>query len=323
MLHSARLTNQILVTHATMIKVSKLKKSFGPVTAVAGISFEIKTGEIIGFLGPNGAGKTTTMRLLTGFLSPDSGTISINDQSLDSHLQEIQSQIGYLPENNPLYQDMLVSEYLNFSADLRGLSPKKRSKNLDFAVAAVNVGDVYYRPIAQLSKGYRQRVGMAAALMHQPQILIMDEPTEGLDPNQRAEIRQLIKKLGKDRTIILSTHVMAEATAVANRLLIINQGKLVADGTPDQITHSTKDATIIDLELQGTKIASELKKLKQVQSITTKRLSGRRYRVTLTSSAKTALQPQLSKLIAKNNWTIWKLIEQESNLEDVFAKLTK
>jgi ABC-2 type transport system ATP-binding protein len=305
-----------------MIKVKNLHKSFGRVTALDGISFQVDTGEIVGFLGPNGAGKTTTMRLLTGFLSPDSGSITVDGQSLDQNLRQIQQQIGYLPENNPLYQDMLVAELLNYSASLRGITPAKLKNALDFAVSAMAIDDVYYRPIGELSKGFRQRVGMAAALIHQPNIVIMDEPTEGLDPNQRTEIRKLIKDLAKDRTIILSTHVMQEALAVANRLLIINRGKIVADSTPDKLS-AGKDQKVITLEIQGAKITAQLQKLKGATSVTTKRLSGTKYRATLTSSQSTSLQPELSKLIAKNRWVVWKLAEAESDLEDIFAKLTK
>ena len=195
-----------------MLTVQRLTKSFGSTKAVDDLSFSIAAGEIVGFLGPNGAGKTTTMRLIAGYLSPDSGKILIDNKPVGEEGSDARRHIGYLPENNPLYRDMLVSEFLTLSADLKGIPSEKRAEAFDFAVRAVDIGDVYYRPVGELSKGYKQRVGMAVALLHRPSILILDEPTEGLDPNQRTEIRTLIKSLAKDRTILLSTHVMQEAT---------------------------------------------------------------------------------------------------------------
>lgn len=305
-----------------MITVKNLKKSFGSTTAVNNLSFSINKGEIIGFLGPNGAGKTTTMRLLTGFLSPDSGSVTIAEYNLQSDLHHAQSLIGYLPENNPLYKDMLVQECLELAANLKHLSGNDKKDAFDFVVNAVSIDDVYYRPVNELSKGYKQRVGMAMALLNRPDILIMDEPTEGLDPNQRSEIRTLIKSLAKDRTIILSTHVMGEAAAVASRLIIINQGELVADGTPTELTRSGQDERVLSLELEGTNIASELKKLKGVKDTQTEKLKGKRYKVHIIYDKSITIQPHLTRLAGKNKWTIWRLVEPESNLEDIFHKLT-
>lgn len=305
-----------------MIQVKNLTKSFGETKAVDGLTFTVNTGEIVGFLGPNGAGKTTTMRLLTGFLSPDSGVININDQTPDDNLHHIQTQIGYLPENNPLYKDMLVSEMLSMAADLKAIPAKSRKEAFDFAVSAVSIDDVFYRPIGELSKGYKQRVGMAIALLHKPNILIMDEPTEGLDPNQRTEIRALIKDLAKERTIIISTHVMQEATALSNRILIINKGRLVADGNPDELTQGSKDERILELEVEGAKIASTLKTLKDIKSVSTEKIKGNRYKVSIVSDAQKPFQPILSSLIGKHNWTLWSLQEKRQNLEDVFQQLT-
>jgi len=305
-----------------MIKVSKLYKSFNQTPALLGLSFQVKTGEIVGFLGPNGAGKTTTMRLLTGFMSPDSGKITINGHDLSSHRQAAQSLIGYLPENNPLYPDMLVSEMIDLVAQLKQVPASQRQTATDFVVDAVDIGSVFYRPIRELSKGYRQRVGMALALLNQPQILIMDEPTEGLDPNQRTEIRSLIKNLSKDRTIIVSTHVMSEASAIANRLLIISSGKIVADGSPKKITQ-TSDSSSISAQIEGPKISSELKKISDITNLKIQKLSGRRYQVNLTTSPQVKIQPQISRLAAQHGWTIWSLTEQTQDLEDVFHQLTQ
>lgn len=306
-----------------MVSVKNLTKSFGFVNAVNQLSFSITKGEIVGFLGPNGAGKTTTMRLLTGFLSPDSGEIKIAGKDIQSNLAEAQKQIGYLPENNPLYKSMLVSEMFSLSADLKNIPKQERSDAFDFAVAAVSIEDVYYRQISELSKGYRQRVGMALALMHRPKIIIMDEPTEGLDPNQRNDIRNLIKELAKDRTIILSTHVMQEAVAISNRILIINKGRLVADGSPETLTQASKDTKIITLELEGTKVLSTLKNLKQIKKLESEKVSSNRFKITLTTEAKDSIQPYLSALIGKHKWTVWQLQEEHLKLEDVFKDLTK
>lgn len=305
-----------------MISVKNLHKSFGPTTAVDNLTFSVKRGEIIGFLGPNGAGKTTTMRLLTGYLSPDSGKIKIAGFNLDTNLHQAQSHIGYLPENNPLYKDMLVQEILDLACDLKNIPLKKRDKALDFAINAVSIDDVYYRPISELSKGYKQRVGMAIALLHRPDILILDEPTEGLDPNQRSEIKALIKKLAKNRTIIISTHVMGEASALANRLLIINKGAIVADGTPTELTRSGQDERVINVHLEGTNIASQLKKLKGVKEIQSEKISTNRYQIHIIYDKTHLIQPQLTQIAAKNKWTIWRLVEPENSLEDIFQKLT-
>lgn len=305
-----------------MIKINHLTKSFGPVKAVDNLSFEIKQGDIVGFLGPNGAGKTTTMRLITGFISPDEGSVSINDIPVSERTIEAQRLIGYLPENNPLYKDMLVSEFLNLSADLKGIPKDKRKSAFDFAVKAVAIGEVFYRPVGELSKGYKQRVGMAAALLEEPRILVMDEPTEGLDPNQRGEIRTLIKNLAKDRTIIMSTHVMQEAQAVCNRLIVINKGKLVADGTPDELSRAARKERILLLEVEGEGIELGLRNLAGVEHVDIEPVENRRARAKLITNQSVELRPEISKLARDKNWIIWKLTEEEHKLEDIFHKLT-
>lgn len=306
-----------------MITVKNLYKAFGDIVAVDDLSFKVKKGEIVGFLGPNGAGKTTTMRLLTGYLSPDSGSVDIDGSDIQTDLESAQQKIGYLPENNPLYKNMLVSEMFDLSADLKRIPKGERSSAYDFAVDAVSIEDVFYRPIMELSKGYKQRVGMALALMHRPKVIIMDEPTEGLDPNQRTDIRNLIKELAKDRTIILSTHVMQEALALANRILIISKGNMVADDTPDSLTQTGQESQILVVEIEGTKIASELKKVSEITNIESEKLASKRYRLTLTTDSKTPAQPLISKLAAKNDWVVWDMTLKQNNLEDVFQKLTQ
>ena len=305
-----------------MIEIEGLTKSFGSVKAVDNISLTISKGEVIGFLGPNGAGKTTTMRLITGFLSPDAGTVKVNGIPVETNRIEAQKYIGYLPENNPLYKDMLVSEFLDFSADLKDIPPSKRRSAFDFVVEAVNIGDVFYRPISELSKGYRQRVGIASALLHEPPILIMDEPTEGLDPNQRTEIRALIKKLAQDHTIIVSTHVMQEAQAVCNRLVIINKGRIVADGTSEELSRATQNKRTILIDMEGRDVEPLLRNMTGVEDMIIESIDGERVRAKIVTDSSVEIQPELSRLAATHGWIIWKLAEEEHRLEEIFHRLT-
>lgn len=305
-----------------MIKVDHITKSFGHVNAIRDLSFEVRKGDIVGFLGPNGAGKTTTMRLITGFLSPDEGSVTVAGIPIAERATDAQKLIGYLPENNPVYNDMLVSEFLNFSADLKSIPKKERGSAFDFVVKAVAIGDVFYRPIGELSKGYTQRVGMAAALLHKPRILIMDEPTEGLDPNQRTEIRSLIKELAKDRTIIMSTHVMQEAQAVCNRLIIISKGKLLADGTSEELSRVARHEQILILEVEGEGVESALRNLAGAAHVDIEPLKDKRFRATLIANESMELRPEISKIAREQNWTIWRLAEKEHKLEDIFHTLT-
>ena len=240
------------------ISVEMVSKSFGPHKAVSNLSFSIKRGEIVGFLGPNGAGKTTTMRLLTSYYTPDTGKILINGTDNSEDDLETRKSIGYLAENNPLYEDLLVSEYLDFIADLRGLSGNNRTQNLEQTVEEAGLQEVFYRPISELSKGYHQRVGLAGAIIHRPSILILDEPTEGLDPNQRLSMRDLIKSLGQERTVLVTTHVMQEVESTCERVLLINRGQLVADSPVDEIFQLTPGLRKIYVEAEGNQIESTL-----------------------------------------------------------------
>src|SRR5437660_6855080 len=218
----------------SFLSVEGVSKRFSGVPAVDDVSFAVDRGQVVGFLGPNGAGKSTTMRMITQFLEPDAGSIRIEGTPLAEAGREAKRRIGYLPENNPLYGEMLVAEYLDFVASLRDLYGAPRRSALDAAVTATGIENVFYRPIGELSKGYKQRVGLAQAILHRPDLLVLDEPTEGLDPNQRVEIRHLISHLGKDRTVILSTHVLPEVAHTCSRLLIIHRGKIAAHGPVGQ-----------------------------------------------------------------------------------------
>ena len=214
-----------------MIAVNGVSKNYGSVIAVDDLSFTVDRGEVVGFLGPNGAGKTTTMRMITGTLQPDKGEVLFDGTPITEDLTEAKRRVGYLPEANPLYDEMLVADYLQHVADLRGLSLDDTRMGIASAVEETALATVFYRPVGECSKGYRQRIGLAAAILHRPEILILDEPTEGLDPNQRVEIRRLVGNLGKERTVLLSTHVMQEVEATCSRLVILSRGALAAIGS--------------------------------------------------------------------------------------------
>ncbi len=218
-----------------MINIENLTKYYGDLCAVDHVNFEIKKGEILGLLGPNGAGKTTIYRILTGYLSPTSGTIKVENDNINEHLMKIKKRIGYLPEEAPIYHEMLVYDYLDFVADLRGVDKIDKNNTLHELADLCSLNEVMHKTINELSKGYRQRVGIAHALMGNPEILVLDEPTSGLDPNQIAETRDIIRRIGKEKTIVFSTHILSEAEATCDRVVIINEGKIVADDTIDAL----------------------------------------------------------------------------------------
>jgi len=305
-----------------MLELDHISKSFGSTMAVDDISLSISPGEVVGLLGPNGAGKTTTMRLMSGFLLPDSGKVMVEGFDLFSHSREAQKAIGYLPENNPLYGELLVEEFLQYSAQLHSLTAQQFRLALKRVIPAVGLESVVYRPIRQLSKGFRQRVGLAAAMIHDPSVLILDEPTEGLDPNQRTELRSLLTSLAKDRTLIISTHVLQEVTAICDRIVILNQGKLVADGTPASLSASEKGR--VRVVLSGSKVLSNLKKQPTLQLLSHRALDNSRFELTLAPAKSTQqVQPILTKLVVQNDWVIWSLSPETANLESIFQTLTE
>ena len=310
-------------TRDLTIQARGISKSFGLTKAVDSLSFEIRRGEVVGFLGPNGSGKTTTMRMLTSFYTPDEGDILID--GVDSQEQDMvtRQSIGYLPENNPLYGDLLVSEYLRFVADLRGMSRAERRENLDRTVTEAGLSEVYNRPISQLSKGYRQRVGLAQAILHQPAVLVLDEPTEGLDPNQRLTIRELISSLGQDKTVLLSTHVMQEVEVTCERVLVINRGRLIADSTVAELMKRARGLqSVYIVEVEGNEVESGLKSLPNVDSVERmERVDGRK-RYLVSPSGEDDPRPEIFGLAKKRNWVLWELHEERARLEDVFHTLT-
>src|SRR3989442_345021 len=308
----------------SFLSLEGVSKRFDGITAVDGVSFAIDPGEVVGFLGPNGAGKSTTMRLITQFYEPDAGEIKLDGVPLADAAREAKRRIGYLPENNPLYDDMLVADYLEFIADLRELAGLTRSQALDGAVTGTGIESVYYRPIAELSKGFRQRVGLAQAMLHRPDLLVLDEPTEGLDPNQRVEIRRLIGTLGRDRTVILSTHVLSEVQHTCSRLLVISRGKIVADGPVDRLIAQAAGAIEIAVEAAGAGVAEALAQLPGVRRVSPAPVAiDGRVAVTLTADGSRDLRPEIFALAQSRGWTLYELDRQAGTLEDLFQQLTQ
>ncbi len=305
-----------------MIEVTKLKKSYNSNIVLDNISFKLNSGEVVGLLGPNGAGKTTTMRIISGYISADSGDVQIDGNSVTKNAVLVQKDIGYLPENNPMYKDFLVKDILEISSDLKGLTNKQKKENIEFAVKSVNISDVYYRPIKELSKGYKQRVGIAMALLSRPKLLILDEPTEGLDPNQRAEIRTLIRKLSKDQAILLSTHVMQEVETMCDRVVVINKGKIVADSKTSELKSKFKVSGVVAVEIEGKDIKEKLLSSKAFSSVENIDNKNNRFSARLFVNSDHKAQPEISRLARENNWVIWKILEESQGLEELFHEIT-
>jgi ABC-2 type transport system ATP-binding protein len=307
----------------SFLSLDSVSKQFNGVTAVDQVSFGVDRGEVVGFLGPNGAGKSTTMRMITQYIEPDTGSIRLDGVPLSDGGREAKRRIGYLPENNPLYSDMLVRDYLGYMADLRQLAGVVRSRGFDEAIASTGIESVFYRPIGDLSKGYRQRVGLAQAILHHPDLLVLDEPTEGLDPNQRAEIRRLIADLGRDRTVLLSTHVLSEVQQSCSRLLIISRGKIVADGPVERLIAQAEGVAQITVEAAGAGVASTLSQLPGAASMETLRSSADgRVTVRLVGQRGTDLRPVVFELAKTRGWTLYELHQETSSLEELFRQLT-
>ncbi|MHC5024957.1 MAG: ATP-binding cassette domain-containing protein [Planctomycetota bacterium] len=263
------------------------------------------------------------MRLITQYYEPDAGHIQLDGVPLGEHSRDAKRRIGYLPENNPLYGDMLVAEYLEFVARLRELNGSARRDALDEAVERTQIADVFYRPIGDLSKGYRQRVGLAQAILHRPDLLVLDEPTEGLDPNQRVEIRRLIGDLGQERTVILSTHVLSEVQHTCSRLLVIHRGAIAADGPVDTLTRQAQGATMVSMEAAGSGVAEAVARLDGVREITESREQQGRVQLTLAADAAVDVRPAIFEAAKANDWTLYELHQETGSLEDLFRQLTR
>jgi len=310
-----------------MITVNNLTKRFGSTVAVDGVSFEISRGQVVGFLGPNGAGKTTTMRLLTGYLSPDDGHANLLGHDLADHSLEIRRKLGYLPENNPLPDDIEVTEYLHYIGTLRGLDHEAdRMKRVKNVLKTCSLGAAIGKKLGELSKGYRQRVGLAQAIIHDPDILILDEPTSGLDPNQVRELRELIQELKSQKTVILSTHILSEVQNTCDRIIIINKGKIVADGTADLIGGSLQNVTRLIVSIKGPRedIAKELESLNGVVSVSPQsngETGGECFLVE--SGSDQDVRETIFHLASKKTWPIMEMRQEKLGLEEIFRTLTK
>lgn len=310
-----------------MVEIKNVTKYYGENKAVDNISLSIYKGDVVGLLGPNGAGKSTTMKILTGFLIPDEGEVIIEGERLEGEFDDVKKKIGYMPESNPLFKDQLCFEALEFALDIHRIKdPEVRKSRIAFVVKATQLQDVYYKPISDLSKGFRQRVGLAVALIHDPKILVLDEPTEGLDPNQRKEIRDLIQKLGKERTVIISTHVMQEVEAMCNRIVIINKGQIVTDGSKDTVLKRRGEEVRVNLSFQ-----SDKQKLKEVEKYFTQLTSkldinqtNNFFQLSLTSDNELTLMQEVTKFIRNNEDVVLNMLYKDVvSLESVFNQLTQ
>ena len=307
-----------------MIRVENLSKNYGPVKAVSSISFDLDDGQVVGFLGANGAGKSTTLKIMTGYISPSSGNVYFNDQNIQDNTSEIQKDIGYLPELNPLYGEMRVHDYLKFISEIRGISKENFKSAFQKVVEECALNAVAHRTIGNCSKGYKQRIGLAAAMIHDPKILILDEPVTGLDPNQIVEIRQLIRKLGKEKIVIMSSHILQEIQATVDRIIIINEGSIVADGSSDSLLSDTNAKTELSMDVENAD-ENDINDMKAtIPSID------------ITSISKEDTYTKINIKYPKNNdprsdifnyavdkdWTILEMFATKQNLEDLFRNLT-
>ncbi|MEN8689047.1 MAG: ATP-binding cassette domain-containing protein [Desulfobacterales bacterium] len=309
-----------------MIHVENLTKNYGDIAAVDQINFEIQKGEILGLLGPNGAGKTTTLRMLTGFLQPSAGTIRVKELDIDRHPIEIKKIMGYLPESAPLYHDMLVFDYLNYVADIREIPPDRKFARLRELGDLCGLNTVMHMPIAELSKGFKQRVGLAHAMMSDPEILILDEPTSGLDPNQIVEIRDIIKRIGKQKTVVLSTHILSEAEATCDRVVIISRGKIVADGDIDKLKQSAGDTSLIHLTLQradSDAVRQKLSATAGVKEVVRLDAVNGQLRITLSVPSTRDLRGEVYRTVKQTDWELLEFYQESRTLETVFRELTK
>ena len=308
-----------------MIEVKELTKSYGPTVAVNKVSFEAHAGEVLGFLGPNGAGKTTTMRILTCYLSADAGSATVAGYDIFEDSVEIRKRIGYLPESAPLYTDMGVIEYLNFMTQVRHIPKSERKERIRSVIDICGLEDVIQKDIGELSKGYRQRVGLAQSLIHDPPILILDEPTSGLDPNQIIEIRNLIRDIGQEKLVLFSTHILSEVSATCSRILIINNGEIVANGTPEELASQAEGEEIVHIAIRGSQEAIEtsLNELEFVSQWThVETIDGIIvYQINAPQGSDAA--EALFHVVVKNGWSLTELRQESVDLEDVFLNLTE
>ena len=314
---------------AGMIEARDLTKYYGNFPAIENVSFEIQKGEIVGFLGPNAAGKTTTMRIITGFMPPTSGSVAVAGHDVVDKSREARKLIGYLPETVPLYTDMTVEAYLNFMGTLRGMNPKRIKVRIGEVIDISRLGDYRRTIIGKLSKGYRQRVGLAQAVLHEPEVLVLDEPTIGIDPIQVVETRNLIKDLGQEHTIILSSHILPEVSMVCQRVLIIHEGQIMAEDTPRNLAERLQGAERMEVEIRGpepqvTKAIQGIRGVLSVTHTTDGEAQGGDQRITYSVEATRGLdlRSTISRVVISNGWSLLTIQLVSMSLEDIFLKLT-
>ncbi len=308
-----------------MIEISGLTRYFGDLCALDHISLTIEKGKILGLLGPNGAGKTTAMRILTGYLAPTEGTVTVKGHSIDGGMLEIKKLIGYLPESAPVYQDMLTYDYLQYVADIREMPKESREGRIREIAAICGLESVMHRSIHELSKGFKQRVGLAHAMLSDPEILILDEPTTGLDPNQIVEIRDIIKKIGREKTVILSTHILSEVEATCDRVVIINEGRIVADGSTEELKRTTEEDYSISLLLKGAPEGEAKELFTGLDGVASVDTSGEDGMTRLRLSCRTGddLREQVYSRVKTKDWALLELIRESKSLESIFSELTQ
>ncbi|MGD1043924.1 MAG: ATP-binding cassette domain-containing protein [Bacteroidota bacterium] len=310
------------------IAVRNLTKLYGTEKAVNDISFDVKTGEILGFLGPNGAGKTTTMKIITCYMPPTSGMVEVEGLDIAEHSFEVRKKIGYLPEMNPLYLDMNVVEYLEYSARLHGLKNPLLRSRLKEMIDVCGITDVRHKDIGELSKGFRQRVGLAHAMIHDPEVLILDEPTSGLDPNQIVEIRNLIRQLGRAKTVVLSTHILSEVQATCDRVIIVNEGIIVANGTLEQLQQDFRGSEKISLELKAsttnamTAMYPKFKDIPHVESVEYGGQEGDLHKFSILTEKGFDIREEIFRRAVSEGWVLMEMSRKATSLEEVFRKLT-
>jgi len=307
-----------------MIEVENLTKRYGPTLAVSDVTFQAQKGEILGFLGPNGAGKTTTMRVITGYLPPSAGRVRVAGYDVVEEPLEAKRRTGYLPEAPPVYPDMTVTEYLNFVGRIKGIPRRELKSRLEEIEAKCAISDVRQRQIGKLSKGYRQRVGLAQALMHNPEVLVLDEPTAGLDPKQIIETRQLIKGLAGQHTVILSTHILPEVSKTCQRVVVINAGKIVAVGTPDELTRHLQGFETILVVVEGVagEVTDKLQRVVGVNQVEVRETFDGRVTFEVHAEKGRDVRADLARTVVESGWKLYELRTSGMSLEDIFLKLT-
>ena len=307
-----------------MITVENLSKSYAAKSAIEGVSFQVEKGEILGFLGPNGAGKTTTMRIVTGFMPATEGTVKVDGFDVFENPIDVRRRIGYLPENPPLYLEMTVAGYLRFVAKIKGVPKENIDSEVKRVMERVSISDVRERIIAKLSKGYKQRVGLAQALLNDPPVMILDEPTIGLDPKQIHEVRELVKDLAGNHTVVLSTHILPEVEQTCHRVVIINKGKIVAVDTPQNLRSQLQGAERVSLEVQGpvSEITTKLKAMPGVVDVRKIADSDGRHRFQVEGELRKDIRSDLARTIVQNGWGLYELQSSTMSLEDIFLELT-